>query len=331
MAADYVFVLHVKGPKTDATYPLAVGSYLIGSAPECDIPLLHAFVSQQHARLDCTAAACTLTDLDSTNGTYIDGKQLTAGEPTALGSHLRAEISSFELFIRPVATEEAQPAEREADDSATAEPTPADDEAQDDSPIARHITSSIGQNGGVGLPVVTLAGDSDDFPRSLQQVGLEQRYSRYMQYLPALYNVPFIHSFLALFESLLAPIEWRVDNLELYLDPRTTPAEFLPWLAQWYAISFDYTWDETRRRQLLTKAPQIFAHWGTAYALSQVLEIYLGQPPIIRDDESLPPFTFNVHIPLPVTAVDRAALEELVDAHKPAFTSYQLTFEENKV
>lgn len=48
-------------------------SLIIGSATDCDIVLTHPFVSAHHCRLTLTANRFTLVDLQSTNGTFVNG------------------------------------------------------------------------------------------------------------------------------------------------------------------------------------------------------------------------------------------------------------------
>jgi len=39
--------------------------------------------------------------------------------------------------------------------------------------------------------------------------------------------------FVEAMDEILAPVISTIDNLECYLDPELTPADFLPWLAGW--------------------------------------------------------------------------------------------------
>jgi phage tail-like protein len=133
--------------------------------------------------------------------------------------------------------------------------------------------------------------------------------------------------FLAIFESILSPITWTIDNFDLYLNPGTTPSGFLPWLAAWFDLVFDPTWTERQRRQLLHEAHRIYARRGTRWALSRVLEIYTGGTPTIIDTgEEIEPFHFRVILPLRCAELDRELIEQLIDAHKPAQTMYTLEF-----
>jgi phage tail-like protein len=133
--------------------------------------------------------------------------------------------------------------------------------------------------------------------------------------------------FLGIFEAILTPIEWQIDNFDLYLDPGTAPVGFLPWLASWFDVAFDPSWDEVQRRQLLREAHRIYARRGTKWALSRVLEIYTGKTPTIVDaDEDLAPFTFKVTLPFSAARSERAMVERLIDVHKPAYALYELEF-----
>ena len=128
-------------------------------------------------------------------------------------------------------------------------------------------------------------------------------------------------------ESIALPIQWNVYNFDLFLDPKCSPEEFLPWLATWFDVVFDDTWSESQKRQLLSEANEIFAGRGTQATLARVLEIYTGEKPTIDDeDESLAPYTFAVHVPLAEHLVNRQLVEQLINVNKPVHTNYQLTF-----
>jgi phage tail-like protein len=132
---------------------------------------------------------------------------------------------------------------------------------------------------------------------------------------------------LALFESIYIPIEWNIDNFDLYLDPGTAPASFIHWLAGWFDIAFDPTWSEAQRRLLLKEAGTIYARRGTKWSLSRVLEIYLGKDPeILEFTKDLEPFTFRVKIPIREKDTNRMLIEKVIDINKPAHTTYMIDF-----
>jgi len=157
--------------------------------------------------------------------------------------------------------------------------------------------------------------------------GLDCNSHLLLDYLPGIYHTDFMSRYLALFESILVPIQWNIDNFDLFLSPGTAPADFLPWLAGWFDVIFNDNWTEAQRRAFLQEAHRLFARRGTRWALARLLEIYLGVQPEIDDTGSkLEPFTFAVNIPLRENEVKLELIERLIDLHKPAHTSYKLRF-----
>lgn len=71
--------------------PLAAGAHVIGRDPRSAVWLDASGVSRRHARIDVTARGATLVDLESSNGTFVDGQrldrvhQLRDGERIELG------------------------------------------------------------------------------------------------------------------------------------------------------------------------------------------------------------------------------------------------------
>ncbi|HKC28616.1 MAG TPA: FtsK/SpoIIIE domain-containing protein, partial [Jatrophihabitans sp.] len=83
------------GPSAGFTVPLERGSFVIGRAPECDVPLADPSASRLHAVVDVGATALTIRDLGSTNGTTVDwqpvpedGCELRAGCLLSIGDSL---------------------------------------------------------------------------------------------------------------------------------------------------------------------------------------------------------------------------------------------------
>ena len=70
-------------------------SLLIGRNPQVDVPLEAPVVSWQHARLDRTPQGHVLTDLNSTNGTFVNGQRLA--RPHALQQGDVVQIGPFRL------------------------------------------------------------------------------------------------------------------------------------------------------------------------------------------------------------------------------------------
>lgn len=74
-----------KGPQPGKIYPLLIDSITIGRDPMADISINDPEVSRQHARLTRNEdGGYTLEDLNSTNGTFIEGEKLAGNVPTRL-------------------------------------------------------------------------------------------------------------------------------------------------------------------------------------------------------------------------------------------------------
>jgi pSer/pThr/pTyr-binding forkhead associated (FHA) protein len=72
---------------------------LIGTLPENDLVLTDATVSRRHAVVEETAGGYVLRDLDSTNGTFLDGVRIREGYLSA-GSVIR--LGQTEMIFSPV-------------------------------------------------------------------------------------------------------------------------------------------------------------------------------------------------------------------------------------
>ena len=71
----------------DRTFALSEGDNIIGREPRCDVWLDHSSVSRRHAciRIASGSDRPLITDLESTNGTFVSGKQIETGTPLADG------------------------------------------------------------------------------------------------------------------------------------------------------------------------------------------------------------------------------------------------------
>ncbi len=330
MAEEFIFQLRIEGPDKTETFTIPLGETLIGRQQGNPIHLNSPMVSRQHARLVADANLCQIVDLGSANGTLINGNKLEANVPTNLVNNDSIQIGPFVMTFEqiPIAAPEPKPKARpkpaEAKEKPAAKKEP---ESEKKAPAKAEKARSEPTPSEVTAPpsFVTRARPEPEYNKA--PPGLSMTDSRYLDYLPGNFRSDFASRFLAMLEAILAPIEWNVDNFDLYLDPETAPEDFLPWLANWFDLGFDSTWDEEQRRLLLREAHEIYARRGTRYALSRLLEIYLGQKPEILDlQEDQAPFTFLVRLPVAESVVDRELVERLIDANKPAHTSYQLQF-----
>ena len=70
------------------THHLRATNLLVGRAADNDVVLDEASVSARHARIDLEAGVAFVTDLGSTNGTFLDGRRLTGSTELPAGSTL---------------------------------------------------------------------------------------------------------------------------------------------------------------------------------------------------------------------------------------------------
>lgn len=106
------------------------------------------------------------------------------------------------------------------------------------------------------------------------------RFAYADHYLPAIYRsdgpASFLERFLANVEGLLTALEDQIAASQVLFDVRGAPAEALDWLASWYGMALDPTWDVTRRRLFIQYAMIFFQHRGTALGLQMALQVALS-------------------------------------------------------
>ncbi len=110
-----------KGPTPGATMDISQPQMLIGRDPACDIVISDAEVSRRHARVLVSGDTCILEDLGSTNGTFVNGRRISApyelknGDTIMMGENVIVvfELQSFDpnatVISRPVAQVEEMP------------------------------------------------------------------------------------------------------------------------------------------------------------------------------------------------------------------------------
>lgn len=131
---------------------------------------------------------------------------------------------------------------------------------------------------------LALTGNRQSSPRIRSLRAYYPRFSYLDQYLPRVYreeraSASFLDAFLANFEGTFTAIEDRIASAETLFDPRTAPAEALDWLAAWFDIVLDPTWDEERRRLLIRHAVELFRWRGTERGLLMALGLALLRCP----------------------------------------------------
>lgn len=156
--------------------------------------------------------------------------------------------------------------------------------------------------------------------------------------LPGLYQEDdLVQRLCAALDEVLAPVVSDLDCLPAYLDPATTPADLLQWLAGWVGVVLDDAPPE-RWRHLVRSAAAIHRRRGTVGGLRDVLvAVFAVEPEILesggtdwsaRTGAPLPgapePFLL-VRVRAPEDATpDARRLDALVAAVKPAHVPHRV-------
>ena len=109
------------GPRRGEEISIATPVVTIGQGPQNDVVLDDDSVSRLHARLEFELGSWMLTDLESTNGTAVEGTRLAPGVPTPLAYASTVQFGGGKLQFREV--HDADPAAARASFTA---PEPAD-------------------------------------------------------------------------------------------------------------------------------------------------------------------------------------------------------------
>jgi phage tail-like protein len=283
-------------------------------------------VSRNHAELRIGAQGPVLTDLGSSNGTFIGDQRLSANQPQVLTHGTTFRIGPYLLTyqaVKPVSLpqegEEDTPPKLEAPSIPPA-PAPIPSPAQPAVPLPKQQT--------IGSATVSVTSRArPGVPQRLEPVRRHpSSESLYLRSLPDIFQEDdFLRRFLLIFEEIWEPLEQRQDHIAMYFDPRTCPASFLPWLASWLGLSLNPHWPEERHRRLLRHAMELYRWRGTSYGLKRIIEECTGLTPMIMESPSQP-FVFQIRVVLPPesSSETRDLIEELIQTNKPAHAGYIL-------
>jgi hypothetical protein len=85
------------GPKAGTEFPLTGDSITIGRSGDSSLVIRDDYTSTHHARLMLWHDKWMIQDLDSTNGTFLDGSRLAVPTPVPLNTTVKIGATSFEL------------------------------------------------------------------------------------------------------------------------------------------------------------------------------------------------------------------------------------------
>jgi phage tail-like protein len=324
----YEFNLQIEGLGESQLFVIPIGKTLIGRQKGNDLQLEDPQISRQHAQIICTNTDCQIMDLGSSNGTYVNNTKLSPNILVHLSQDDEIKIGSFTLYMssHPL-NEQKTRTEVEPSKVDAAEKFKTEEGLEEEICEFEKVSAA-------GYPPEPPTPPDFLYPihpaKYIPPPGLGIRSTRLINYLPEIYHTDFMVRYLGLLESIQTPIEWNIDNFDLYLDPGTCDSDFLQWLAKWFEITFNDSWNEEQRRTLVKEAHLIYSRRGTRWALSRILEIYIDDKPEINDsDEHVEPYTFLIRIPKTEKTLDLELIEEIIDVHKPAHTSYTLKIGSN--
>ncbi|ARJ03815.1 phosphopeptide-binding protein [Cnuibacter physcomitrellae] len=85
------------GPKSGAEIPLGTEPLTIGRSSDSSVVIRDDYTSTHHARLMVWGEEWVVQDLDSTNGTFLDGQRVTSPLHVTLNTPIRIGATTFEL------------------------------------------------------------------------------------------------------------------------------------------------------------------------------------------------------------------------------------------
>jgi phage tail-like protein len=314
----------ITGPNLDRDHILVPRSgWMVGRTANNDLMLAHTQISRQHARLFWQDGGFWVEDLGSTNGVWLNDIRLEALVAVRLQEHdvvaLGPFMLTFEGLQRPQPTPQNIPTSREYPVApiGVIEMPPVVVRPPIVSPQRQTLIESA-------TPRVKLR--DKRYPQ-----GIPTDRSNWLQYLPPIYPdssldpTHFMGRFLLIFESILSPIIWTIDNFDLYLSPETAPPEWMQWIASWFDITIVPELPVERQRAIMHQIAWLFLRRGTAAGLERMLELCFGVRPEIYENLD-GPCHFVVRLPLSQsdTTLDRGIAERIIESQKPAFATYTL-------
>ena len=312
MAHKIQHLLQIKSPEQgQSQFTIPVKGASFGRESINDIVLKQGMISRQHGRFEIRGEDCYLIDLESANGITLNKQQLEPNSPTVVHDNDLITIGDFKLTYQKKVLLVEKKSEK---------PKTKGD-------VQKHPTVVSKPPPPPQIPTPPAESEEPDSENPIDRLGIQHTSLRYLEYLPGIYHTDFMSRFLALFESITLPIEWTIENFDLFLDIDLAPAEFLPWLEQWYQITGHKNWPPDQRRTFLKEAQQLYAARGTRKTLQRMLHIYTGQlAEIIEFHNENDPFSFIIKLPQKAKKLPQEQIEAIIELNKPAHSRYTLTY-----
>ncbi|MGN1350965.1 MAG: phage tail protein [Anaerovoracaceae bacterium] len=117
-------------------------------------------------------------------------------------------------------------------------------------------------------------------------------------YLPEIYQADgsgrsFTERFLSIFQSFYDDLDEKLDRVAEVFDPAAADGEILRWLASWIDLDDPFLWTEEQLRWLVMNSASLYRRRGTRQSVSDMVELYTGQKPLIVEQYETDKFRDN--------------------------------------
>jgi phage tail-like protein len=290
-------IFRISGPELE-TDEIVVGRQGLraGRGSDNSLVLNHREISRQHMRIIWREDdAYLVEDLNSSNGVYLNDARITPRLPQELSVGDVIRLGPYVLKLEQMVV--TQRAVRR----------PAPPEGPFETVQEARAAESIGSINASHPP------------------GIPRDASTWLNYLPAIFSDDdFVGRFLLIFESMMAPITWHIDNFDLYLSPRVASSEWLRWMAGWFDVLLVPELPIERQRAILEQMGWLFMRRGTRAGIQRLLELYFEVPADITEDDLC---LFTVRLPYraddPLLSSEALA-RRLIESQCPSFVSFRI-------
>jgi len=288
-------LFRISGPELE-TDEILVGRQGLraGRGSDNTLVLNHREISRQHMRVVWREDdAYLVEDLNSSNGVFLNDSRITSRLPQELSVGDVVRFGPFILTLEKLVFSQR---------------------------IVRRIPTADERDGGETGADLLIEGMAITHPP-----GIPRDASTWLKYLPSIYSDDeYVGRFLLIFESIMAPITWHIDNFDLYLSPNIAGTEWLQWMASWFDVLLVPELPILRQRSILEQMGWLFMRRGTVAGMQRLLELYFGVSVEIIEDQLC---HFVVRVPFSETdplLSSEKLIRRLIDSQCPSFAAYRL-------
>lgn len=131
-------------------------------------------------------------------------------------------------------------------------------------------------------------------PAAIKNIQIFLPSQSWIDSLPMIYRANdsehFLERYLGIFQTLYEELDSQIANIADRFDPQCTESEFLGWLCEWLDVSDSELWPEDKLRLLLMTAVDLYRKRGTRESVEKMLNLYLGEKPLIIEEFSIREF-----------------------------------------